>query len=92
MDTTWTVDEDISLKSFLVGASTVGRIMVHPEKWNNHPEYDSLYIHTNPQGERELVPWNASEAVKHTGSVTNLCLLLREIGNRAPDDHPATYL
>ena len=90
MDTVWTVDEDISLISFLAGTSTAGRIMVRPEKWNN-PEYSGLYIHTNQQGERELVAWNASEAVKHTGSVTKLSLLLREIGNRAPDDHPLIF-
>jgi hypothetical protein len=90
MDTTWTVDEDISLMSFLAGICTAARIMVRPEKWN-HPEYDGLYIHTNQQGERELVAWNASEAVKHTGSVTKLCLLLREIGNRSPDDHPLIF-
>jgi len=90
MDTTWMVDENISLMSFLKGASMAGRIMVRPEKWN-HPEYDGLYIHTNQQGERELVAWNASEAVKHTGSVTKLCLLLREIGNRSQDDRPLIF-
>lgn len=90
MDTTWPVDEDVSLKTFLAGTSTTGRIMVCPEKWN-HPEYDGLYIHTNPQGERELVAWNASEAVKHTDNITKLCLLLQEIGNRAPDDHPLVF-
>lgn len=90
MDTTWTVDEDVGLMSFLAGTSTAARIIVRPEKWN-HAEYDGLYIHTNQQGERELVAWNASEAVKHTGSVTKLCLLLREIGNRSPDDHPLIF-
>ena len=48
-------------------------------------------IHTNQQGERELVAWNASEAFMHTGTVSKLCLLLREIGNRAPDDHPLVF-
>jgi hypothetical protein len=89
MDTTWTVDQDISLKSFLAGTSTAARIMVRPEKWN-HPEYDGLYIHTNQHGEKELVAWNASEAVKHSGSVTKLCLLLREIP-RSPLDHPLIF-
>lgn len=87
IDTTWNVDHNISLKTFLAGTNMTACIMVRPEKWN-HPEYDGLYIHTNDQGERELVAWNASEAAKHNGSVTKLLLLLQEIGNRPPTAHP----
>ena len=90
MDTTWTVDENISLKRFLAGTSTEARIMVRPEKWND-PEFDGLYIHSNQQGEREMVAWNASEAVKHTGSVTKLRVILQELGNRLPANHPLVF-
>ena len=86
--TTWRVDQSISLKDFLAGKGTADRMMVRPEKWN-HPEYDSLYIYTNHQGQKELVAWNASEAEKHTGSVTKLRLLLQEIGNRT--QHPLVF-
>lgn len=81
---------NIGLICFLAGTSTAARIMVRPEKLN-HPEYDGLCIHTIQQGERELVAWNASDAVNHTGSASELCLLLQEIANRSPDDHPLIF-
>ena len=38
-----------------------------------------------------MVAWNASEAVKHTGSVTKLRLLLQDLGNRLPADNPIVF-
>ena len=85
METSWPVDENVSLSHFLSNSfAATSRIMVRPEKWNQ-PEYDGLYIHKNKSGQRELVAWNASEALKHKGSVTKLTAFLREIGNRQED-------
>ena len=85
LETTWPVDEIVSWRHFLSNSFTAtSRIMVRPEKWNQ-PEYDGLYIHQNQPGQRELVAWNASEALNHKGSVTKLTAFLREIGTRQED-------